>query len=377
MSRVGSGAEAAPGASVGVGVAAGNQTIVEATPLDGRRVLICRAAEESTDLIAGLTALGAAVVAHPLIRTEATADPEALRAAAARWNSGDYDWVVVTSARGAAAFVEAGAGPLVSGAIAAVGPATAAALSVHGFTTDLMPERDFSGAGLTDALLAALAGSAVLTVDSAASTVASAVVPDAALAAGLTPTPSSGSARVLLPVSALADDTIERALTDAGHMVHRVEAYRTVASPDAPAAARLLANGDVEAALVLSASAARELAAQLANLHEPGLTAQLSVHLSAAPSDEPTAQPSASLSAVHTTPPIAALIAIGEPTAAALRDSGLPVAAVANPHTSQGLIQAVNTLFAQPHGGVVANTGVTAAETARHILSPRQKGTSA
>lgn len=367
MSGGGSGAEAAfgvavgasVGADVGASVAAGDRAIVEAAPLSGRRVLICRAPEESAELIAGLTSLGAAVVAHPLIRTEATADPAALRAAAARWNAGEFDWLVVTSARGAAAFAEAGGRPLTagsgsvplarSGSVAAVGPATEAALSAGAFSVDLMPEEDFSGAGLADALLAALSGPAVLTVDTAAFTAADTVAPGATPAAGLAPTRASGSARVLLPVSALADDTIERALTDAGHTVHRVEAYRTAASPDAPEAARLLATGDVDAALVLSASAARELAAQLANLHGPGPAAQ----------------------------PIAALIAIGEPTAAALREAGLPVAAVANPHTSQGLIQAVNTLCTQQHGGVVANTGVTAAETARHILSPRQKGTSA
>lgn len=245
--------------------------------LSGRRVLVCRAASESVELRSGLLALGAQVVAHPLIRTEPPADLRALTAAAEAWNLGEYEWLVVTSANGVEAFAGAGAqSRRASGRaekVAAVGPATAAALRRRGWDVDLAPERDYSGRGLAEALLAELRVSA-------------------------------RPVRAVLPVSDRADDTVERTLVAAGHRVHRVTAYRTV-----PSAERLKSRfrGErFDAVLLFSASAAAEFARD-----------------------------------ISVVPRETHLVAIGPPTAAALVARGLRVDAVAERHTSQGMLDAV------------------------------------
>ena len=256
--------------------------------LRGRRVLVPRGGAVGERLADGVRRRGGDPVIVPLVETAPPEDPAALAAAAARWNRGDYDWLVVTSANGAAAIAEAGARPG-PGRVAAVGPATADALREHGFAVAVAPDGDFSAAGLATALLAALDG--------------------------------TGPARLLLPLSELAGTALQAALAEAGHRPERVTAYRTLPARDGAPGEQLLDGGapsapDVDAILVLSGSGARELARRFAPL-----------------------------------PAHVRLAAIGRPTALALAEHGLRADVVAAEQTSDGLLDALAAaLAATPPG---------------------------
>jgi uroporphyrinogen-III synthase len=71
------------------------------TPLQGRRVVVTRAAGQAGRLVERLRAAGAEVVELPTVVAEPLADRAALDAALASLDG--YDWLVLTSANGAAA----------------------------------------------------------------------------------------------------------------------------------------------------------------------------------------------------------------------------------------------------------------------------------
>jgi uroporphyrinogen III methyltransferase/synthase len=108
-------------------------------------VVVTRAADRQEDLAALLEARGATVVRLPLVVT--VVDDAVLGRLAALL--ADTEWVAVTSVNGAFAVRRAMAGPTVPShvRVAAVGPATAAALG----RCDLIPEVH-SARGLADAL---------------------------------------------------------------------------------------------------------------------------------------------------------------------------------------------------------------------------------
>jgi uroporphyrinogen-III synthase len=111
---------------------------------------------------------------------------------------GTYDWVVVTSPNGAARVGAAldGAGldarAFAGARVAAIGPATAAALRTIGVRADLVPER-FVAESLLDAMAA-----------------------------------GSGPGRALLARAEVARDVLPHGLRDRGWEVDVVDAYRTV-----------------------------------------------------------------------------------------------------------------------------------------------------
>jgi uroporphyrinogen III methyltransferase/synthase len=157
--------------------------------LAGLRVVVTRAREQAGPLTARLRALGADVVELPVIEIEDPADGGAALADAVRAaREGRYDWVVVTSANGAARL-----GGLARGAmdakVAAIGPATAEVLAAAGIAVDVIPER-FVAESLVDAL------------------------PD-------------GPGRVLVARAAVARDALPDGLRAKGWDVDVVEAYRT------------------------------------------------------------------------------------------------------------------------------------------------------
>ncbi|WP_163544736.1 uroporphyrinogen-III synthase [Occultella kanbiaonis] len=201
--------------------------------LAGRTVLVPRGGnwgERVCDLLAERGATGwvvPLVAARPLHTAE-------VRGALDRLAAGGYDWLVVTSAA-TVGVLEAAAEVLAK--VAAVGPATAAALEGAGFAVDLVPESDFSAEGLLQAW--ELAGI------EAASRGASAI-----------PTPS----RVLVLHSELARDTLADGLSERGHWVDSVVGYRVEELAVEEAAAAHLAAGRADAALVTSGSVARSLA---------------------------------------------------------------------------------------------------------------------
>ncbi len=110
------------------------------TPLAGKRIVITRPDPDASRLADRLRNLGAIPIIAPAIEIEFTDPPELARALA---RISDYDWVVFTSKNGVeAAFrlaeeIRRKERPR----IAAIGPATAAALRRRGVEPDLIPER--------------------------------------------------------------------------------------------------------------------------------------------------------------------------------------------------------------------------------------------
>ncbi len=166
-------------------------------PLRGLTVGVTRAGEQQEALAAPLRRLGAVVVPVPLIAIDPPADGgAALRRAAA--DLGRYRWVVLTSANGARALVEA----LPDGAdlrgvrTAAVGPATASVLRAAGAVDPLVPARH-----VAEGLLAAF------------------------------PHPERpGQDRVALVRAEVAREVLPDGLRALGYAVDMIAAYRTVSA---------------------------------------------------------------------------------------------------------------------------------------------------
>ncbi|MXY58978.1 MAG: uroporphyrinogen-III synthase, partial [Chloroflexi bacterium] len=146
-----------------------------------------------------------------------------------------FDWVILTSKNGvdvvfdrlAAAGKDARA--FSQTRVAAIGPATAAALSDRGIVADLMP--------------------AAYTTRSVAYSFASLNI------RGL---------RILLPRADIAPPTLPDGLREMGALVTEISAYHTVAPEDAPVAAReTLASGTIDAVTFTSSSTVRNLVSML------------------------------------------------------------------------------------------------------------------
>ena len=73
-------------------------------PLSGRRIAITRAREQSSELAAKLSALGAEVIELPLIRVTKSVELQSL--ADVLLELGSYDWIVFTSSNGVRYFFE-------------------------------------------------------------------------------------------------------------------------------------------------------------------------------------------------------------------------------------------------------------------------------
>ena len=104
-------------------------------PLTGKRIVITRPEDDAHRLASRLQQLGAEPIVLPVIRIEFT-DPPELAQALLRVK--EYDWIIFTSRHGVRAVFRLTSdirGP----SIAAIGPATAAALSEKGIVPDLMP----------------------------------------------------------------------------------------------------------------------------------------------------------------------------------------------------------------------------------------------
>ncbi|HEX2204211.1 MAG TPA: uroporphyrinogen-III C-methyltransferase [Longimicrobium sp.] len=197
-------------------------------PLSGRKIVVTRARAQASDLAAALEALGAEVVQLPTIRIEPPADPGPLRRAVEEVAS--FDWVVFTSVNGVdrffAVLAEQGrdARALATVAVAAIGPATAAALAKHGVRADLLPD-EFVAEAAVEALSAA------------------------------TDLPGK---RILLPRADIARAALPEGLRARGAEVAEVDAYRTVRDGAGAGAVReRLAAGDVDWVTFTAASTVR------------------------------------------------------------------------------------------------------------------------
>lgn len=114
-------------------------------PLAGLSVAVTRARAQASGLASRLEDLGASVIQAPTIRVRELSDP-----AEPPLDPSPYDLVCLTSANGvqflfkrlAATGLDARA--LAGARIAAIGPATVAALAEHGIVADIVPERSLA-----------------------------------------------------------------------------------------------------------------------------------------------------------------------------------------------------------------------------------------
>ncbi|GIW10826.1 MAG: hypothetical protein KatS3mg061_1883 [Dehalococcoidia bacterium] len=199
------------------------------TSLTGRRVLVTRPTHQAAALACQLRARGATPILWAALAIEPPADRRPLLRAARQLDQ--YDWVVVTSANGAAALMsalaEGGPVPVPERVrFAAIGPATAAALQAGGIVPALLPTLARS-----EGLLAAL---------------------------------GECTGRVLLASAANARPVLAEGLRQQGALVTAVEAYRVVPQPLPAPLQVALRRGEITDVVLTSGTAARALAAGLA-----------------------------------------------------------------------------------------------------------------
>lgn len=195
-------------------------------PVRHPTVAVTRPPDAADTLGRSLRAWGAAVLEYPLVRIGLSSDPAGLEEAAGR--CGEFDWVVFTSRNAVNALLGGSRDAVVEALrgvrLAAVGPATAAALAARGLTVDARPERSI-GEQVAEAmeLKAPLEGS-----------------------------------RVLWPRASGAREGLKAALIAAGASVHDVEAYRTIADRGQAAALHeAVSAGRVDVLTFTSPSAVR------------------------------------------------------------------------------------------------------------------------
>lgn len=255
---------------------------LERRPLFGRRVVVTRSRDQAAPFAARLTELGADVLEIPTIRvgppTERTAMVEALA------GLGEYDWIIFTSPNGVDAFFNAlfaaytDIRSMGNLRIAAVGPATAARLHRLHLRVDAMP-KEFLGKHVAKAIAE---------------------------------TESLENLRVLIARAEVANPDLCRELEDQGAIVDDVAFYQTIAETADPgdAGSRLQEEG-VDWITFTSGSTVEHFHARF-DLR--GLVARF---------------------------PQLRLASIGPETTRVITGLGLKPAAEANPHTTDGLIQAL------------------------------------
>jgi len=283
-------------------------------PLAGRRILVTRAAHQSGKLADALRALGAEPVEVPLLEIQPPVTFEPLDRALR--NLAAYHWILFTSAntvRAVAARARELRIPLVfprsvshepedkyrrspdrlsrespdsrQARIAAVGAATADALTQEGLTVDLVPQRY-----VAESLIESLSAQSQLT-----------------------------GQRILLARAQVARDIIPDSLRTAGAQVDVVDAYRNVLPANAAHLLRTALAQPVAAALFTSSSTVEHLAEAA---RQAGIPFPL---------------------------PGVAAISIGPVTTQTLLDLGWPPTAEATPHDIPGLLEALaRTLAGAP-----------------------------
>lgn len=196
------------------------------TPLAGRSVLVTRTRAQAHSLVEPLEALGAEVLAMPVLETIDPDDWGPVDAAIAA--VGDYDWIVFTSTNGVDRFlhrfreVHGSYDDLASTCMAAVGSATAHRLRAEGFPPAIVPD-DFRAEGLI---------------------------------AAFEELGAEKCGRVLIPRAEEAREVLPDALVAMGCGVDVVVVYRTVAAAPDPAIIARLRSGSVDLATFTSGAIA-------------------------------------------------------------------------------------------------------------------------
>ena len=197
--------------------------------LQGKTVVVTRAPHQADALALLLAEAGAMPVFYPCVDIAPPDDPAPLDASLQAASAGEFNWLALTSANAAWAVTRRMAElglplTILHGLrLAAVGPATAAAArDVLELDAEIIPD-EFSSA---------------------------------ALARVLTPL---AEARVLLPISSLAETALADALRAQGAAVTYVVAYKTVIGSGGADLPLLLRRGEIEAITLTSSSAATNL----------------------------------------------------------------------------------------------------------------------
>ncbi|HEX2916775.1 MAG TPA: uroporphyrinogen-III synthase [Chloroflexia bacterium] len=212
--------------------------LAQVRPLLGHRVVVTRAREQASSVVAQLTALGADAIEFPVIKIVDPPTFVPMDRAVARL--ADFDWVVFTSVNGVDCFWKrlkmAGkdARAFAKAKICAIGPATAAALEERSLVPDLIPQR-YVAEGILEELK---------------------VEP---------------GQKFLLPRADIAREALVEGLQAKGAIVENVIAYSTVAGGEEgpgsinPAElVKLLNNGEIDAVTFTSSSTVRNFARRLA-----------------------------------------------------------------------------------------------------------------
>lgn len=250
--------------------------------LTARRIVVTRAAAQSAALMDKLRVAGALPVATPAIQILPPENPAPLRDAAEQLDT--FQWCVFTSSNAVRALLaERDETPWpTSVQIAAVGNATARALTDAGLTVQFQPST-----AVAEALAREL--------------------------------PVASGHRVLWPHGNLAKQELAAALSARGAAVDAVLAYRTVSDIALLGVVDALRDGRVDAITFTSASTVRHVV--------DGLGAA-GVRLDKLPEAER---------------PL--IVCIGPVSAAAARECGLPVDGIADPSDDDGLVAALIRSF--------------------------------
>jgi uroporphyrinogen III methyltransferase/synthase len=274
-------------------------------PLAGLTVLVPRARDQASDFSALLRARGAEPLEVPTIEIRPVASTAELDRAIEDLVAGRYDWVVLTSVNGVAAVrarAEAlGHGPdaVATASVAAVGPATEAALRDWGIVPDLVPE-----AATTAALGQAFPPRSTGPHPEGSS------VPQRTHSGPSGPRrpDPSGSGAVLLARADLANPELGVLLRDKGWATTEVVAYHTVPVGTLdPAARRRLDHGEVDWVAFTASSTVEGFLRGYGGPPPPGVR----------------------------------VAAIGPVTADTARSAGIRVATTASEHTIPGLVAAI------------------------------------
>ena len=202
-------------------------------PLSGKRILVTRARSQASSLSELLAARGAVPVELPAIIIETIPDNEELETAIRGLSN--YDWVVFTSVNGVDAFFRSAAklnldSRALSGLkVAAIGPATAAALAGKGITPDCQPSIYTSRGLVAELARQNIAGQ-----------------------------------RFLLPRADIADKELVEGLTGSGAAVREITVYRTLPDREAIDSAReMLLSGRLDMITFTSSSTVVNLVSAL------------------------------------------------------------------------------------------------------------------
>ncbi len=264
-------------------------------PLQGKKIAVTRAKEQSQDFLEALAAQGAEAINIPAITIAPASDTALFDEALA--NIHMYDWLIATSINGvealAARMNSLGMSALPPTLmIGAIGPATSAAFRKYHIEPAFVPDRY-----VAEGILAEI--------------------------------PPVLGKRIVLPRADIARDTLAAGLRDRGALVTEISAYQTVPGNGAHRLLQTLQDGVVDIITFTSSSTVRYL---LQGLHEQGIGQSHAIAL---------------LNTMH-------VAVIGPITGRTAQEIGLNVAIEAQTYTTDGLIDAMIAFYENTTSSVIS-----------------------